>query len=258
MSRVRFERAALCVLLSGFVFSGVGMAQLIPAPPQVPQIPQGPPMPSMPTMPSDSQIPQGPPTNAPQQRQQQQDQERRNNQQGPAGFLGAWCAQGDPSKQASISSNGPMLNLTNESGSTSIGNLQGNNQIVAPEWQFVTGTLSGAGRRIDWSNGTFWARCYSGGGGGGGYRTPNLNGNWYPNGNRSLQCSIQQRRGNLTLQNENGDRATGSFNGKWSVTTNWQGTRISGTISKDGTRIDWSNGTYWIRYRLYSPVGRDQ
>jgi hypothetical protein len=132
---------------------------------------------------------------------------------GRQGFLGAWCAQGDPSKQASISSNGPMLNLTNESGSTWIGNLQGNNQIVAPEWQFVTGTLSGDGRRINWSNGTFWARCYGGGGGGGGgggYRTPNLNGNWYPNGNRSLQCSIQQRRGNLTLQNEVGDRATGS------------------------------------------------
>jgi hypothetical protein len=252
MSSVRFERAALYVLLSGVVFSAVGMAQLMPPPPQMPPIPQAPPMPSMPTMP-DAQVPQGPPPDAPQQRQQQQDQDRRNNQQGSAGFLGAWCAQGDPSKQASISSNGPMLSLTNESGSTSIGNLQGNNQIVAPEWQFVTGTLSGDGRRINWSNGTFWARCYGGGGGGGGggYRTPNLNGNWYPNGNRSLQCSIQQRRGNLTLQNEVGDRATGSFNGKWSVTTNWQGTRITGTISKDGTRIDWSNGTYWVRYRLY-------
>jgi hypothetical protein len=245
---VRFERAALCLLFLGIVFSSVGMAQLMPAPPQVPQIPQGPPMPSMPTMPTDSQIPQGPPTDAPQQRQQQQDQGRRNNQQGPAGFLGAWCAQGDPSKQASINSNGPMLNLTNESGSTSIGNMQGENQIVAPEWQFVTGTLSEDGRQINWSNGTFWARCYNGGGG---RRAPNLNGNWYPNGNRSLQCSIQQRRGNLTLQNENGDRATGSFNGKWNVSTNWQGTRISGTISRDGNRIDWSNGTYWIRYRLY-------
>jgi hypothetical protein len=222
----------------------------MPAPPQPPQIPQAPPMPDMPTMP-DSQAPQGPPPDLPQQRQQQ-DQERRNNQEGSAGFLGAWCAQGDRMKQASISSSGPMLNLTNESGSTSIGRMQGNNQIVASEWQFVTGTLSGNGQRIDWSNGTFWTRCYNGGGGGGGgYRTPNLNGNWYPNGNRSLQCSIQQHRGNLTLQNENGDRATGSFNGKWKVSTNWQGTRIGGTISSDGNRIDWSNGTYWIRYRLY-------
>src|SRR5271163_2104205 len=150
MSPVRFERAALYVLLISVVFSAVGMAQLMPPPPQMPPVPQGPPMPSMPTMPSDSQ---GPPPDPPQQGQQQ-DQQRRNNQQGAAGFMGAWCAQGDPSKQASISSNGPMLNLRNESGSTSIGNMQGNNQIVAPEWQFVTGTLSGDGQRIDWSNGT--------------------------------------------------------------------------------------------------------
>jgi hypothetical protein len=255
MSPVRFERASLYGLLIGVVFfavgSAVGMAQLMPPPPQMPPVPQGPPMPSMPSMPTMPSDSQGPPPDTSQQGQQQ-DQQRRNNQQGSAGFLGAWCAQGDPSKQASIRSNGPMLNLTNESGSTSIGNMQGNNQISAPEWQFVTGTLSGDGRRINWSNGTFWARCPSGGGGGGGgYRTPNLNGSWYPNGNRSLQCSIQQRKGNLTLQNEVGDRATGSLNGKWGVTTNWQGTKITGTISRDGTRIDWSNGTYWIRYRLY-------
>src|SRR3984957_9608076 len=127
MSRVRFERAALYVLLSGVVFSAVGMAQLMPAPPQMPTIPQAPPIPDAPTMPPDLQAPQGPPPDMPQQRQQQ-DQGRRNNQQGTsgsAGFMGAWCAQGDPSKQASISSNGPMLNLRNESGSTSIGNLQG-------------------------------------------------------------------------------------------------------------------------------------
>jgi hypothetical protein len=206
---------------------------LLPQAPQMPPIPQGPPMP---TMPQDPQMPQGGSANG-----------RQGDGQQGAGFLGAWCAQGDPTKQASISSNGVMLNLTNESGSTSIGNLQGNNQIVAPGWQFVTGTLSANGRRIDWSNGTFWARCSNGGGGGG----LNLTGNWYPNGNRSLSCSIQQRRGNLTLQNENGDRATGSLNGRSRVTTNWQGTKITGTISRDGNRIDWSNGTYWIRYRLY-------
>jgi hypothetical protein len=209
---------------------------LLPQAPQMPSIPQGPPMPSMP---QDAQIPQG---------ASGEGRQGGDGRQG-TGFLGAWCAQGDPSKQASISSNGPMLNLTNESGSTSIGNLQGDNQIVAPGWQFVTGTLSANGRRINWSNGTFWARCYNGGGGGG--HGLNLTGNWYPNGNRSLQCSIQQRRGNLTLQNENGDRATGSLNGRSQVTTNWQGTKITGTISRDGNRIDWSNGTYWIRYRLY-------
>ena len=164
------------------------------------------------------------------------------------GFVGAWCAQGDPTKQTSISYNGAFFNLTNESGSTSIGNLQGQNQIQAPGWEFVTGVLSRNGTQINWSNGTFWARCptpsY-------GHRV-SLNGTWYPNGNQSLRCSIQDRRGSLMLQNEGGQRASGSFNGKFSITTNWQGTTINGTLSRDGNRINWDNGTYWMRYRLYT------
>ena len=166
-------------------------------------------------------------------------------------FVGAWCAQGDPSKHASISDNGAFLNLTNENGDTSIGNYQGSNQISAPGWQFVTGTLSNDGRRINWSNGTFWARCPSGGGGGGGNYKLDLNGIWYPNGNRSRQCSIQQHRNVLNFQNETGDRATGSFDSKFHLSTNWSGTKIGGAVSKDGNRINWDNGTYWVRYRVY-------
>jgi hypothetical protein len=87
-----------------------------------------------------------------------------------AAFLGTWCAQGDPAKQASIATSGPgmhgaFLTLTNENGDTSPGNLQGPNQIVAPQWQFVVGTLGSDGSQINWSNGTMWARCPSGGGG---------------------------------------------------------------------------------------------
>ena len=80
-------------------------------------------------------------------------------------FPGQWCAQGDRNKQASITTDGMFLTLTNEAGSTSRGLSQANrNVIVAPEWQFVQGTLSPDGNRINWSNGTFWARCNSGGG----------------------------------------------------------------------------------------------
>jgi hypothetical protein len=81
-----------------------------------------------------------------------------------AAFTGAWCAQGDPSKHASIADNGGFLTLTNETGDTSPGQYQGKTSIVAPGWQFVTGTLSPDGSQINWSNGTFWARCNSGGG----------------------------------------------------------------------------------------------
>ena len=41
------------------------------------------------------------------------------NQPRPGAFTGAWCAQGDPTKHASISSNGAFLTLTNENGDTS-------------------------------------------------------------------------------------------------------------------------------------------
>lgn len=172
-----------------------------------------------------------------------------NGEQG-SGFFGAWCAQGDPTKHASISGNGVFLTLTNENGDTSPGNLQGNNQIQAPGWQFVTGTLSGDGSQINWSNGSYWARCYNGGGGGG-RRRPNLTGTWFANGDRSRSCSISQNRGSLNLQNESGQSASGNFNGSRNITTNWGGTTIRGILLQNGNRINWDNGTYWIRFRVY-------
>jgi hypothetical protein len=165
-----------------------------------------------------------------------------------SGFLGAWCAQGDPSRRASISANGPMLTLTNENGDTSPGQYQGQNSISAPGWQFVTGTLTPDGGQINWSNGTFWSRC---GGGGGGRGRNNLTGTWYAQGDRSKSCSIQQRGRSLQLTNEQGDNAGGHMNGKRTLSTNWNGNTIGGTVSPNGNRINWDNGTYWIRYRLF-------
>ncbi len=164
-----------------------------------------------------------------------------------SGFLGAWCSQGDPTKQASISGNGVFFNLTNETGDTSPGHLQGmqQNVMVADGWQFVQGTLGQDGNRINWSNGTFWARCNSGGGGGG--HRPNIDGTWYRGGDHSQACYITQHGKNLRLTNEAGDKAKGSFDSKRHVTTNWSGTTIGGTITSSGDRINWENGTYWTR-----------
>ncbi len=168
-----------------------------------------------------------------------------------AAFTGAWCAQGDPTKHASISDNGAFLTLTNENGDTSTGQYQGQTGIVAPGWQFVSGTLSSDGRQINWSNGTFWARCNSGGGGGGGHNRLNLTGTWYAQGNRSNSCSIRQRGNNLQLSNESGANASGQITEKRQLTTNWNGTNIGGTVAANGNRINWDNGTYWTRFRVY-------
>jgi hypothetical protein len=165
-------------------------------------------------------------------------------------FLGQWCAQGDASKVASISANGPFLTLTNEQGSSSPGNTQGSNQnvIVAPGWQFVQGTLTPDGTQINWSNGTFWARCNQGGGGNNNHgRLPNLQGTWYRSGNHSQACSIQQNRKNLTFTNESGQSAQGQFLGPKHVTANWNGQTINGTLVNNAGRINWDNGTWWSR-----------
>jgi hypothetical protein len=167
-----------------------------------------------------------------------------------AAFTGGWCAQGDPTKQASISDNGAFLTLTNENGDTSTRQYQGSNGIVAPGWQFVTGTLSPNGSQINWSNGAFWARCDTGGGVG--YQRLNLTGIWNPQGNDNQKCSIKQRGNHLELSNESGDQATGQITGKRKLTTNWNGTSIVGTVTADGNRINWDNGTYWMRIRVYS------
>jgi hypothetical protein len=175
--------------------------------------------------------------------------------QDAAAFLGTWCAQGDPSKQTSIATGntGVFLTLTNEAGSTSYGHLQAPGQIIAPEWQFVVGRLSPDGSQINWSNGTMWARCPNGGSWPGwpGY-APQLTGTWFASGDRARRCSISQQRGSLNLQNEAGQTAAGSFVRKRDITTNWNGTVINGQVSRDGNRIDWSNGTYWVRDVVYT------
>jgi len=161
------------------------------------------------------------------------------NQTGP--FLGTWCAQGDPSRRASITANGPFnLNLTNESGSTSTGVLTGPNsgQVTAPQWNLVQGTLSSDGQTINWSNNTYWTRCI---------RHIDVQGTWYVGGDSSRPCRIRQRNGSLSLRNETGQTGTGSFTGARTIATMWSGTPISGTISRDQNRINWSNGTYWTR-----------
>jgi hypothetical protein len=171
-----------------------------------------------------------------------------------AAFLGTWCAQGDPSKQTSIAAgntNGPFLTLTNEAGSTSYGHLQAPGRIVAPEWQFVVGRLSPDGSQINWSNGTMWSRCPDNGGGWPG-DFPRLAGIWFAGGDRSRRCSIRQRQGSLFMQNEAGQTASGSFVRRHLITTSWNGAVIQGRISRDGNRIDWDNGTYWVRDAVYS------
>ncbi len=70
---------------------------------------------------------------------------------GAGRIAGDWCAQGDKTKRCSITSNGAFLTFANENGSKSTGHFVNMQQTVfsADEWQFVQGTLSSDGLRID-------------------------------------------------------------------------------------------------------------
>jgi hypothetical protein len=163
------------------------------------------------------------------------------NQTGP--FLGVWCAQGNPSLRASIAASGPFnMTLTNESGSTSQGIVSGpdSRQVTAPDWNLVQGNLSPDGQTISWSNNTFWSRCPR-------PQYVDVQGTWYVSGDQSRACYIDQRGRRLSLQNEAGAGASGSFVGTRQITTNWSGNTITGTIARSQNRIDWSNGTFWTR-----------
>ena len=79
---------------------------------------------------------------------------------------------------------------------------------------------------------------------------PNISGGWYAGGDGSKHCHINQSGSSVSLTNERGATATGSFVDPSSLTTNWGpfgGGQITGHISNDLRTITWSNGTYWKR-----------
>lgn len=164
-------------------------------------------------------------------------------------FFGQWCAQGDSSKPTSITASPMGAQLTNEVGSTASGMTTGMDPstITAPQWNLVRGTVNRNGTRIDWTNNTFWTRCGGNASGHGHHAHDTLAGTWYAGGDRSRVCDIQEHFGDLRFRNESGATANGTFDGGKHFTAVWSGQRIEGSISRDGRRIDWSNGTFWTR-----------
>lgn len=79
---------------------------------------------------------------------------------------------------------------------------------------------------------------------------PDISGVWYANGSPASRCSISQSGASVTLKNQQGRTASGSFSGSSTLETDWGafgGGRITGTISSDLRRINWSNGSFWVR-----------
>ena len=94
----------------------------------------------------------------------------------------------------------------------------------------MQGTLSPDGSQINWSNGTYWARCDNGGVEAGAvdvivrtFREPGI-------AAAITRWPVRHpaRKDNLTFTNEQGQTAQGKFLGNRNVTANWGGTTING------------------------------
>lgn len=81
------------------------------------------------------------------------------------------------------------------------------------------------------------------------FGNPRLAGDWKMGGpyNAGMPCKILQSGNELTFVNEKGDESSGVFKSKTVVIAlDWEG-GIRGTLNKNATRINWRNGTWWIR-----------
>jgi poly(beta-D-mannuronate) lyase len=163
-------------------------------------------------------------------------------------FLGAWCVQGDLAAHASIRLESGLLVLTNASGETSIGEIPAPDTLLAPAWHGTGGALTPGSSQIDWTNGTYWARCIE---------QPaarlHLAGTWIPMGVRSIVSTIRQEGHTLHIDNGLGATATGTLDGNGHLSTDWSGETIDGAVTPDGNHIHWSNQTWWTRAAMYAP-----
>lgn len=79
---------------------------------------------------------------------------------------------------------------------------------------------------------------------------PDISGTWYAYGSTFNRCSISQSGSSVSLTNERGATASGTFSDPGTLNTNWgvfNGGQIIGHISGDLRTITWNNGTYWTR-----------
>jgi hypothetical protein len=86
---------------------------------------------------------------------------------------------------------------------------------------------------------------------------PNISGTWYANGDSSKPCRISQSGSSVTLTNERGNTATGTFTDPSTLSTDWgpfAGGHVTGNIGPRLLRINWSNGTYWTRSSAPIPI----
>ena len=80
-------------------------------------------------------------------------------------------------------------------------------------------------------------------------KSPHLGGDWQMGGpyNAGMACQIIQTGTNLTIVNEKGDKSSGVIKSQSEVVAlDWEG-GLTGALTNDATRINWRNGTWWLK-----------
>lgn len=138
---------------------------------------------------------------------------------------GAWLnATG---RDVGITAVGLDLTFTNAAGQSVAGKFLDATTVQAPGWG-VTGHLSEAGQRIEWSNGTVWDLV------------PDVSAAMTNAGGFPVQ--VVQSGSSLVLVNRVGQTSPGHFLDFQHITATGWG-NIVGTLHDDS--IEWSNGTVW-------------
>jgi hypothetical protein len=159
-------------------------------------------------------------------------------------FLGDWCGEGKPELRATITDGGDLFVLNNGKGSLSAGEARGPYVMSASVWGAVQGVLSPDHSQIDWSNGTYWARCSSGP-----KTSPvNLTGTWIA---LDGSCVLRQR-GNRVQSGDSKDcLAAGSVDKDGHLVMDALFGKFEGYVTAEGNHIDWVDGSYWTRDKVY-------
>ena len=157
-----------------------------------------------------------------------------------SGLGGQWYHDGKPTS-IRVDPDGRNLMITDENGRRTSGVA---NSPYELEFGGLKGSVGHGGRRISWNNGTTWTRepHQDGSHSGASSRERGVSGRWYHDGKpTSVNMSLG---GSVTITDENGKTSSGHMvgNGEFVMSS-----LIRGSVSPDGRRISWSNGTTWTR-----------
>lgn len=149
-------------------------------------------------------------------------------------------------KLAKIVQNGNNLNINNGYGTDSTGIVSGATITTSDG---LKGTISADGNRISWSIGYIWIKK----GAPSAPATINLAGQWEmyaADGTKYDKLAVvTQNGGSVTVNNGYGSESPGKLDGLLLTAAGWG---LTGTVSANGDRIDWSNGVRWAKQSIFA------